>query len=134
MTVPASANAPAQANVSGVKYDRGWVKEAADRCWSTLLDAAAFAPTNRLDLKAYRSGCFRSPGIDEIKNGILGETPTDYFATEDGGDYHEKSARLGKMRGATRVSLGVATSLRDVNTFTSLLRTWLIQAIKVKNL
>lgn len=41
---------PAQSNFSGVKHPLGWVREAQDRGWRVLLDAAAFAPTNRLDL------------------------------------------------------------------------------------
>lgn len=42
---------PAQSNVSGVKHDLDWVARAREQGWTTLLDAAAFAPTNRLDLK-----------------------------------------------------------------------------------
>jgi selenocysteine lyase/cysteine desulfurase len=41
---------PAQSNFSGVKHDLGWVAEAQALGWDVLLDAAAFAPTNRLDL------------------------------------------------------------------------------------
>ncbi len=41
---------PAQSNVSGVKHALSWVKRARQKGWKTLLDAAAFAPTNRLDL------------------------------------------------------------------------------------
>jgi molybdenum cofactor sulfurtransferase len=42
---------PAQSNVSGVKHDLGWIKKAQDLGWDVLLDAAAFVPTNQLDLK-----------------------------------------------------------------------------------
>lgn len=42
---------PGQSNVSGVKHDLSWIQKAQDRGWNVLLDAAAFAPTNRLDLK-----------------------------------------------------------------------------------
>jgi molybdenum cofactor sulfurtransferase len=41
---------PAQSNFSGVKHPLGIVTEAQRRGWSVLLDAAAFVPTNRLDL------------------------------------------------------------------------------------
>ena len=41
---------PAQSNVSGVKHNLDWVARARVQGWSTLLDAAAFAPTSRLDL------------------------------------------------------------------------------------
>lgn len=42
---------PAQSNVSGVKHDLGWIKKAQDKGWDVLLDAAAFVPTSKLDLK-----------------------------------------------------------------------------------
>lgn len=41
---------PAQSNYSGVKHDLTWIDRARERGWTVLLDAAAFAPTNRLDL------------------------------------------------------------------------------------
>lgn len=43
---------PAQSNFSGVQHDLGWIQHAQDKGWDVLLDAAAFAPTNRLDLSA----------------------------------------------------------------------------------
>ncbi len=42
---------PAQSNVSGVKHDWNWVKIAKEKGWDVLLDAAAFVPTCKLDLK-----------------------------------------------------------------------------------
>lgn len=41
---------PAQSNFSGVQHSLDWVAKAKDRGWDVLLDCAAFAPTNRLDL------------------------------------------------------------------------------------
>lgn len=41
---------PAQSNFSGVQHDLAWVERARALGWDVLLDAAAFAPTNRLDL------------------------------------------------------------------------------------
>jgi selenocysteine lyase/cysteine desulfurase len=41
---------PAQSNYSGVQHPLDLVGIARDRGWTVLLDAAAFAPTNRLDL------------------------------------------------------------------------------------
>ncbi len=48
---------PAQSNVSGVKHDLTWVKIAKDQGWDVLLDAAAFVPTSKLDLKEVQP-CF----------------------------------------------------------------------------
>ena len=43
---------PAQSNFSGVKHPLEWVQTARSRGWHVLLDAAAFVPTSRLDLRA----------------------------------------------------------------------------------
>jgi molybdenum cofactor sulfurtransferase len=43
---------PAQSNFSGVKHPLGLIDAARSRGWHVLLDAAAFVPTNRLDLRA----------------------------------------------------------------------------------
>ena len=43
---------PAQSNFSGVKHPLELVAEARGLGWDVLLDAAAFVPTNRLDLEA----------------------------------------------------------------------------------
>src|SRR5579859_1803616 len=41
---------PAQSNFSGAQHSLDWIAEAKAKGWDVLLDAAAFAPTNRLDL------------------------------------------------------------------------------------
>ena len=41
---------PAQSNFSGVHHPLEWIEQAHDHGWDVLLDAAAFVPTNRLDL------------------------------------------------------------------------------------
>ena len=43
---------PAQSNFSGVKHPLDLVANARSKGWHVLLDAAAFVPTNRLDLEA----------------------------------------------------------------------------------
>lgn len=45
---------PAQSNFSGVKHPLDLIAEARERGWDVLLDAAAFVPTNPLDLSEYR--------------------------------------------------------------------------------
>lgn len=44
---------PAQSNFSGVQHPLEWIARAHDAGWDVLLDAAAFVPTNRLDLSRY---------------------------------------------------------------------------------
>lgn len=41
---------PAQSNFSGVQHSLDWIEVAHEKGWDVLLDCAAFAPTNRLDL------------------------------------------------------------------------------------
>jgi molybdenum cofactor sulfurtransferase len=45
---------PAQSNFSGVQHDLSWIAEVKRRGWDVLLDAAAFVPTNRLDLSRWQ--------------------------------------------------------------------------------
>jgi molybdenum cofactor sulfurtransferase len=42
---------PAQSNFSGVKHPLNWIATARSKGWQVLLDAAAFVPTNTLDLQ-----------------------------------------------------------------------------------
>ncbi len=44
---------PAQSNFSGVQHSLEWIERAHTKGWDVLLDAAAFAPTNRLDLSRW---------------------------------------------------------------------------------
>jgi selenocysteine lyase/cysteine desulfurase len=45
---------PAQSNFSGVQHDLEWIAIAQEQGWDVLLDAAAFVPTNRLDVRRWR--------------------------------------------------------------------------------
>ncbi|HEV8191083.1 MAG TPA: aminotransferase class V-fold PLP-dependent enzyme [Ktedonobacterales bacterium] len=44
---------PAQSNFSGVQHSLDWIELAHANGWDVLLDAAAFVPTNRLDLSRW---------------------------------------------------------------------------------
>jgi selenocysteine lyase/cysteine desulfurase len=44
---------PAQSNFSGVHHPLEWIDQAHEHGWDVLLDAAAFVPTNRLDLSRH---------------------------------------------------------------------------------
>lgn len=45
---------PAQSNFSGVKHPLEWISRAREMGYDVMVDAAAFAPTNRLSLRAHR--------------------------------------------------------------------------------
>lgn len=45
---------PAQSNFSGVQHPLEWVEKAHARGWTVLLDAAAFVPSNRLDVSRWQ--------------------------------------------------------------------------------
>jgi molybdenum cofactor sulfurtransferase len=45
---------PAQSNFSGVQHPLEWIAQAQSHGWDVLLDAAAYVPTNRLDLSVWR--------------------------------------------------------------------------------
>jgi selenocysteine lyase/cysteine desulfurase len=45
---------PAQSNFSSVKHPLEWIEKAHQDSWDVLLDAAAFVPTNKLDLSAVK--------------------------------------------------------------------------------
>ncbi len=44
---------PAQSNFSGVQHPLAWIEQAQAHGWDVLLDAAAFVPTNELDLSRW---------------------------------------------------------------------------------
>ena len=44
---------PAQSNFTGVQHPLEWIELAHDQGWDVLLDAASFAPSNRLDLSRW---------------------------------------------------------------------------------
>lgn len=45
---------PAQSNFSGVQHPLDWIERAQSKGWDVLLDAAAFVPTNHLDLSRHQ--------------------------------------------------------------------------------
>jgi selenocysteine lyase/cysteine desulfurase len=69
-----------------------------------------------------RSGCFCNPGIDEINSCVTTEELVKYFSSRDAGGHYDMLEFLNKMRGAIRVSVGIATSKKDVDTFISFVR------------
>ncbi len=64
-----------------------------------------------------RTGCFCNPGIDEINNDLSPEELTDFFTANIQGGYREMINALQKMRGAARISVGIATTKADLDYF-----------------
>ncbi len=64
-----------------------------------------------------RSGCFCNPGIDETNNCLTDHELAKYYSSHQNGDYKDMMSYLGKMRGATRISVGIATIKKDLDFF-----------------
>ncbi len=64
-----------------------------------------------------RSGCFCNPGLDETTTCLQTEELIDFFKGRKQGIYEEMIYDLQKMRGAVRVSLGLATTKNDLDSF-----------------
>lgn len=73
-------------------------------------------------LISIRSGCFCNPGIDETNNCLSSEELSNYFSSRDNGNYHDMINFLNKMRGATRISVGIATGRKEIETFVSFVK------------
>lgn len=72
-----------------------------------------------------RTGCFCNPGIDEINNCISTEELASYFTSHSTGDFQDMITALGRMRGAIRISVGLASNFADVYRFVTFLKGYL---------
>ena len=72
-----------------------------------------------------RTGCFCNPGIDEINNCISTEELAGYFTSHSSGNFADMITALGRMRGAIRISVGLATNFIDVFRFVTFLQRYL---------
>lgn len=72
-----------------------------------------------------RTGCFCNPGIDETNHCLSKAQLQSYFTSRQHGDYFDIIKFLGEMRGAIRVSTGIATTAKDINTFLDFAKTFL---------
>jgi molybdenum cofactor sulfurtransferase len=61
-----------------------------------------------------RTGCFCNPGIDEINHKLSAIQLENYFTGRKQGDYEGLIQFLGKSRGAVRISIGLPTTLADI--------------------
>jgi molybdenum cofactor sulfurtransferase len=72
-----------------------------------------------------RTGCFCNPGIDELNNWISADGLKKYFTSRAHGDYEDMIQFMGKMRGAVRISIGMATTATDIVKFIRFAKTLL---------
>jgi hypothetical protein len=70
---------------------------------------------------SFRTGCFCNPGIDELNNCISAEQLRTYFVSREHGDYYDFINFTKKMRGAVRISIGLATTASDIRKLISFL-------------
>lgn len=77
-----------------------------------------------------RTGCFCNPGIDELNHDISAETLKKYFAGRTSGDYFDMINFVGKIRGAVRLSVGLSTTIRDIEKFIQFATTLLNRAFE----
>lgn len=61
-----------------------------------------------------RSGCFCNPGLDETNNCLTSSEIANYFESRETGSYTDMVSYLEKMRGAIRISVGIATTNKDL--------------------
>ncbi len=73
-------------------------------------------------LISLRTGCFCNPGIDEVNNCVSTEDLAKYFSSRNTGNYHDMFEFLGKMRGAIRISVGIPTTMGDIERFVQFLQ------------
>lgn len=71
---------------------------------------------NKLNISV-RAGCFCNPGIDEVNNCLTSSELHAYFSSREKGNYQDMIHYLNKMRGAIRVSVGIPTIQKDLDTF-----------------
>jgi len=76
-------------------------------------------------LISFRTGCFCNPGIDKLNHCISAQVLKDYFTSRDHGDYYDFINFTKKMRGAVRVSIGIATTREDLRKFYSFVKRFL---------
>lgn len=66
-----------------------------------------------------RSGCFCNPGLDEANHCITSSTLSEYFSSrnQESFDYNDMITFFKNIRGATRISVGIASNKADLDAF-----------------
>jgi selenocysteine lyase/cysteine desulfurase len=115
---------PAQSNFTGVQHSLDWIERAQRQGWTVLLDAAAFVPTNQLDLSRYHPdfvclsfykifgwptgvGCLivRKPALGQCKRPWFAGGTVDYVSAQ--GDHHKMAEGVAGFEDGTVDFLGL---------------------------
>jgi molybdenum cofactor sulfurtransferase len=81
------------------------------------------------EMISIRTGCFCNPGLDELNSGITSEELHQYFTEHKGGNFGDSKNFYGKLRGATRISVGLATNKDDVQKFIDFVKSFQNRAL-----
>ncbi len=73
-------------------------------------------------LISIRTGCFCNPGLDEINHSITTQESSLYLSKPNM-SFNDTVYLIGRMRGAVRVSLGIATNQNDLDEFIAFCQT-----------
>lgn len=84
------------------------------------------------EMISLRTGCFCNPGIDELNNSLSADQLKNYFTSRDQGDYDDMIKFLGKLRGAVRISFGIATTKDDIGKFIRFAKKFLNSSVSNK--
>jgi len=85
-----------------------------------IYSGSEFEKLTNANMISIRSGCFCNPGIDEINYCITHDEVAQYFTNKKGQDYDAFIAHLKEIRGAIRVSVGIATTTKDLEKYINL--------------
>lgn len=76
-----------------------------------------------------RTGCFCNPGLDELNSGISADELSQYFTEHEDGNFGDRTNFYGKLRGATRISVGLATNKDDLQKFIDFVKSFINQTL-----
>jgi selenocysteine lyase/cysteine desulfurase len=66
-----------------------------------------------------RAGCFCNPGIDEVTSCVTQQELANFFTQHSLWTYEEMKLHIHKLRGAVRISVGIATVQQDLDAYIS---------------
>ncbi len=90
-----------------------------------MIPSSVFEMTANANNISIRTGCFCNPGVNETNNLLTKDEVSKYFLNQTSEEYDEYVNLLKELRGATRVSVGMATTTEDLQKLVDLMATFL---------